>query len=273
MNYAARLQMRISMVNHNIAPEHVEELRVAKDALENAGVAIQFTNFIGSRIENAVEMLPKDWEKKIVGISSSALEKAADIAIWTIDPAKPLSTNDLLHKLAVSASGAAGGAFGLPALAIELPISTTIMLRSIVDIARCEGEDIFMPEAKLACVEVFALGGRTTSDDAAESGYYAVRAGLGAVVGEAAAYLAKEGAKVAAPAMVRFITQVAARFQIQVTEKAAAQAFPIVGAAGGALINNIFMSHFQNMARAHFTIRRLERTYTPELIEADYYEL
>ena len=147
------------------------------------------------------------------------------------------------------------------------------MLRSIADIARCEGEDIRTPAAKLACVEVFALGGTESSDDAAESGYYLARAGLGKAVGEAAAFLAKGGAQGSAPAMVRLITQVAARFHIQVTEKAAAQALPIIGAAGGALINNLFMSHFQNMARAHFTVRRLERTYSPESIKADYYDL
>ena len=40
-----------------------------------------------------------------------------------------------------AASGAAGGAFGLASLPVELPVSTTIMLRSIADIARAEGED------------------------------------------------------------------------------------------------------------------------------------
>jgi hypothetical protein len=34
-----------------------------------------------------------------------------------------------------------GGGFGLAALPVELPISTIIMLRSIGDIARSEGED------------------------------------------------------------------------------------------------------------------------------------
>ena len=90
---------------------------------------------------------------------------------------------------------------------------------------------------------------------------------------DAAQYLAKGGASSATPAVVRFVTQVATRFQIQVTEKAAAQAVPLLGAAGGALINNLFISHFQNMARGHFTVRRLERAYSPELIEARYTEL
>jgi EcsC protein family len=47
----------------------------------------------------------------------------------------------------------AGGTFGLAALPVELPVSTTIMLRSIADIARSEGEDLSDPETALACVE------------------------------------------------------------------------------------------------------------------------
>jgi hypothetical protein len=50
----------------------------------------------------------------------------------------------LLHKALATASG---GAFGLASLPIELPVSTIIMLRSIADIARSEGEN--RPESNL----------------------------------------------------------------------------------------------------------------------------
>ena len=67
-------------------------------------------------------------------------------------------------------SGAVGGSFGLAALAIELPISTIIMLRSIGDVARSEGEDLTSSETALACLQVFALGGLKGEADAAECG-------------------------------------------------------------------------------------------------------
>ncbi len=54
------------------------------------------------------------------------------------------------------------------------------------------------------------------------------------------------------------------------SEKAAAQAVPLIGAAGGALINTIFIDHFQNMARGHFIIRRLERLYDQGIIRQEY---
>ena len=81
-----------------------------------------------------------------------------------------------MHKVLATASGAAGGAFGLATLPIEFPVSTIIMLRAIAEIARSEGEDPSDPEAALSCIQVFALGGRTESTDASESGYFAVRA-------------------------------------------------------------------------------------------------
>lgn len=254
-------------------PEHLEQLKAAKHALENVSIATRISDVIGTPIEKAIDRLPAAWQEKIVGISREALETAAGIAIWTIDSENLLPSQDLVHKVAASASGAAGGAFGLPALAIELPVSTTIMIRSVADIARSEGEDIRAPETKLQCVEVFALGGRTEGDDAAESGYYIVRTALARTVSEATNFLVKGGTDIAAPALIRFMTQVAARFQIQVTQKAAAQAVPIIGAAGGALINNLFISHFQNTARAHFSVRRLERHYSPEIVKAAYDDL
>jgi hypothetical protein len=77
------------------------------------------------------------------------------------------------------------------------------MLRSIADIARSEGEDLSNPETALACVEVFALGGRAGSTDASESGYFAVRSMLAKTVTEAARFVAERGMiKEGAPTVV-----------------------------------------------------------------------
>jgi hypothetical protein len=172
------------------------------------------------------------------------------------------------------ATGAGGGSLGLPALAVELPVTTTIMLRSIADIARSEGEPVSQLETKLACLEVFALGGSAKSDDGTETGYFFVRATLARTISEAAQYIAEKGiAKEGAPVLVRLIAVLASRFGVIVSEKVAAQAIPLIGAAGGALINTIFIDHFQNMARGHFIIRRLERQYGTEFVRQEYDQL
>ena len=86
-----------------------------------------------------------------------------------------------------------GGALGLAALPVELPISTTILLRSIAEIAREEGEDLSAPDAAFACVEVFALGGQGAGEAAFESGYFAVRAALAKSVSDSARFVAAKG--------------------------------------------------------------------------------
>jgi hypothetical protein len=78
--------------------------------------------------------------------------------------------------------------------------------------------------------------------------------------------IAEEGA----PVLVRLIGTIASRFGVTVSQKAAASAVPVIGAAGGALINSIFMDHFQNMARGHFIIRSLERKYGTKIIQLQY---
>lgn len=251
-----------------ITESDIKELQLAKHLLENPGIAAKLTSIIGTPIENGYEKLPENWKAKIGVITQKSLLKAADAAIFTMDENQYDEPSNKWHKLGVAASGGIGGLFGLAALAIELPISTTIMLRSIADIARSQGELITEFESKLACLEVFALGGESKSDDAADSGYFFIRAGLAASVSEALA--TRTAGETATPALIKFIVNITQRFGIQISEKAAAQAIPIIGAAGGALINTIFIDHFQDMAKGHFIIRKLERIYGQELIKETY---
>jgi hypothetical protein len=146
------------------------------------------------------------------------------------------------------------------------------MLRSIADIARSEGEDIKRVESQLACIEVFALGSeRRSSDDAVESGYYAVRIALTRVFSEAAQFIAEKGlVEEGAPALVRPIARIASRFGVVVSEKVAAELVPVIGAVGGATVNLLFIQHFQRMAKGHFIVRSLERKYTLEIVKMEY---
>lgn len=258
------------MANKSFSNADLGDLRYAKHLLEHPSLAARIANAVGTPIEKGLDLLPQGATAVISAATKKSIEAALSFAISTMDDRQQDSAN-WVHKTIITMTGAAGGAFGLPALAIELPVSTTIMLRSIADIARSEGERIKSPEAKLACIEVFALGGRTHRDDTAESGYFAVRATLAKALTEAVEYIAERGiAQEGAPALMRFITQVSSRFGIPVSEKALAQSLPIVGAAGGALINALFIDHFQDVARGHFIVRRLERFYDPELVKEEY---
>jgi hypothetical protein len=256
-----------------MTPDDVSALRAAVEALEHPSLAARLSNMAGKPVELIARALPAPASQVIASATSRGLEAALAAALRTMRHA-PDPRSRLLHKAAATAAGAAGGAFGVAALPLELPLSTVIMLRAIAEIARSEGEDLSDPETAMSCLQVFALGGRSGADDASESGYFAVRGILAKGVTEAARYIAERGlAAEGAPAVVRFIALVAARFGIVVSQKVAAQAVPIVGALGGAAVNYAFVEHFQAVARGHFTVRRLERRYGKDIVRTEYERL
>jgi hypothetical protein len=257
----------------SLSEDDLAALQRAIRALEHPSFVARLGNLVGRPIELIGQALPAAAGQAIASATTKGLEVALKVALRTMR-GTPRPGSQLLHKALATASGAAGGAFGLAMLPIELPVSTIIMLRSIAEIARAEGENLSDPEAALSCVQVFALGGRAGSDDGSESGYFAVRGVLAKSVTEAARYVAERGiVEEGAPILVRFITQVAARFGVVVTQKAAAQAMPVIGALGGAAVNYAFIEHFQDVARGHFTVRRLERAYGKGLVQKEYERL
>lgn len=253
-----------------LSKEDREELEAAKRMLENPGFAAKATNLLGYPIEKALDAMPDGVSEKLGEATKVALTKAVNVALFTLADRPNKAASDALHKVGVTATGGIGGYFGMRGLFAELPFSTTIMLRSVADIARSQGESVSDQDTKAACLEVLAMGGPSESDDASESGYYAVRLALAREVAAASEFLVEKTAQGSAPKLVRVIIAVAGRFGIQVTEKAAAQFVPLVGAAGGALINLAFIDHFQSMGRGHFTVRRLERKYGEDTIKAEY---
>lgn len=245
-------------------------LQTAFKILEKTSFAHRLASMAGRQIGFAGRVLPAALQDAASLAARRALTTALRVAISSL-ARKPVTDSSLLHRRLAAASGAVGGAIGLASLPIELPVSTTIMLRSIADIARLEGENLAEPETALACLEVFALGGHADEGNILEGGYLAIRGVLAKSVSEAARYLTRRAvADEAAPVMVRLVAQLAGRFGFVVSQKAAAQAVPLIGALGGAAINLAFTEHFQSLARGHFTIRRLERTYGREIVYNEY---
>lgn len=253
------------------------ELRAARERLENPSLAIRLSSSVGVPVEALVKQIG---EKVPPALADAVREASSDALEYVfLNTAKTVRGRGApkpgLHTAAATATGALSGFFGAQALLVELPVTTAIMFRSIIDIARAEGESPEEHATVLEAMQVFAMGsGRTAADDAADTTYYGVRLALGKTMSDALKYVAAQGAGTAsAPALVRFITAVAGRFGIVVSQKAMAQALPVLGAVGGGLINTVFISHFQDMARGHFAVRRLERKYGVETVRTLYREL
>ena len=243
-----------------------EALTAAVQRLESPGLVARLAALAGKPVGLIQSALPATASTAVAKLAKRALERALDVALFSLQN-RSIIGGRKLHSGLACASGAIGGAFGLTALAVELPVSTTIMLRAIAAIAQEEGEDLADPRTGLACLEVFALGG-PRDEDSAEADYFVVRAMLARGLADFA--IDKGAIGESAPVLVRFLTQIASRFGVIVSQKVAAQAVAVVGAVGGAAVNLAFIEHFQDLARGHFTVRRLERVYGVNAVRSEY---
>jgi hypothetical protein len=251
--------------------EDLETLKWATRHLEHPSLAMRLSSIIGTPIEIGIKLLPRQLYKRAHALANTAITKALETAVSTLRHDVRPNPHNTYYRALAAGSGAAGGLFGIYSLPIEIGVSTTIMLRSIAEIARSQGEHIHEPETQMACLEVFALGGETESDDAADTGYYGIRLALAWPVTHATHYIARHGLTAeGGPILATLVAAISSRFGVALSQKMAAMAVPLVGAAGGATINLLFMDHFQEMARGHFVVRRLERKYGKELVQASY---
>lgn len=254
-------------------------LGAAYARLENPSLIVRLSSAFGMPVEAVAKQLGKRAPAALVDAISQSTHKAIELAmrgsVRTLKEDAQTAASPKMHTAAVMTTGAVAGFLGVQALLVELPLTTGIMFRSMADIARAEGESPNDPETLMNVLQVFALGsGVSGEDDAAETSYYGARLALGKVVTEALQYVAKHGVgNAGAPALVRLIATIAGRFGIVVTQKAMAQAIPLIGAVGGGMVNTVFISHFQDMARGHFAIRRLERKYTEDIVREAYLSL
>lgn len=251
-----------------------DALRQAVLVLEKPSLVARVSGFVGKPVELVGNLLPRAASGLVARASRAALAAALKLALTTL-PKAPMRRGRLVHKALAATSGALGGAVGIISLPVELPLATTLILRSIAEIAQSEGEDLADPATALACVQVFALGGgQSEADNPAESSYFAVRAALAQSMAEATHFMAEHGfVGQGAPVLIRLAAEISSRFGVVVSQKIAAQAVPLVGALGGAAVNTAFMTHYQAIAHAHFTVRRLERTYGKAVVRERYESL
>ncbi len=259
------------MSNTTLSLAEQKVLWRAVNALERESLVARLSELTGEPITQVLGRMPKFVSRQIHGVVQSALSQALEAALYKIDSGLP-EIGNIGFRVVSGITGGVSGFFGMATLAVELPVTTTLMLRSIAGIARKEGEDLRQTGARLACLEVFALGPRTRGHmPAAETSYYAARAFLAKAVSEAAQLFAERGlAQRSSPVIVELITAIGSRFGLVVSEKVAAGAIPVIGAIGGAAVNLAFMEHFQNLAKSHFAVRRLERRHGPEEVHRVY---
>jgi len=247
----------------------IEQLqKVLRDVESGRGVLVRMADLMGGAVGQAARLgmrgigLAPNFEAKLKGIAEAALTRAFDVAVLgmrgpgedpmaEIEPQTGRDWRGHAAQAAVVVSGAVGGFGGLAGLLPDVSFTTLAIMREIARIAKDEGEDLSSEDARRACLEVFALRSFAGTRDSEESeiGFFSARAVL-------------RGRPV-----VMLISEVAAHYGLGLSRKLALQMMPVAGALCGASLNAAFLSHYRALARAHFTIRRLERAHGPAVRE------
>ncbi len=271
-------------------PEQIVFIHDAAKFLDNPGFAIRAMNVLGQPLDAMQKKLPESVRDKIGEIVQKALQTALIAAIGTVHKKgdRPIHWQGTLassrktgrlHTATVAVTGAVGGLFGLLALPVELPLSTTMMLRGISEVAAQWGMDLDDPNVQLQCLYVFTLGSMSSTDHGdMDSNYLSSRLAFEQMIRAASAYMAKSSAKEilrafdtgAAPALMKLMARIARSFELALTEKIMVESVPLLGAIGGATINALFCDYFVEAARYHFGLLHLEKTHGKEAVQAEY---
>jgi hypothetical protein len=190
--------------------------------------------------------------EKVRGIAEVALARAFDVAVLGLENGVDLP-GARAAEAAITLSGAVGGFYGMAGMLPDAAFTTLAIMREIARIGREEGEDLATEAGRRACLEVFLLTPESRlSETGGESdlSYFSAR-------------LLLQGRPVMA-----LLGQAAARYGLVLSDKVALQAVPVVGAVCGAAVNRAFLLYYRDLARAHFTLRRLERAYGETRVQA-----
>ncbi|SMO76300.1 EcsC family protein [Ruegeria faecimaris] len=201
------------------------------------GPGVKLLNSVGGSAESLLEQLPPSVREVLTG----ATEKALWIAMNAAEGSRRAVPDQLpwVNTALTTAMGAAGGIGGVPTALMELPATTTMLLRSIQGAAAREGFDPSEDGVKFDCVRVLSAAGPMSFDDGADLGFFSARLTL------------------TGPALQKLISAVAPKLAVVLGQKLAAQSVPVLGAIAGGGTNYVYTRYYQQIARVHFGLRRL----------------
>lgn len=230
---------------------HAEIDRLARRYVDAGGLGMDILSAIGGGAQTVIEKLPGFVRGRLDHVTMSGLTRAVRVAGRSRRMVR--DRGDWFNRLASSVTGAAGGVAGLPGAMVELPLTITMLLRSILDIAAEHGFDPDDEDIRMEALRVFAAAGPMADDDGTDLGLLAAKM---SITGQTVQGL---------------IARIAPRLSAVLGQKLAAQATPVFGALAGATINYTFARYYQELARVQFGLLRLaQESGTPSeaLLEA-----
>ena len=238
------------------ADDFARVVEAAELYVSSRSALMSFVSILGNLVHHGLRRLPEEWRNDIVNKISETLDFALRVSIARMDDRPGRKSSGGRYIAIAVATGAGGGAFGLPSVLAELPITTGLILRSIADIGRSCGERLDDPEFRATCIEVFAYG--TPLDEEDE---------------EIAFVLARMGAIESASKISELVGRIAVRYAATLAPKIAAMSVPVTGAVLGAGVNWAYMNFYQSVARVLFMLLPIERKHDPAQVRSCFSSL
>ncbi len=227
--------------------------------MRSRGLVLRFADMVDGAIGDVAAAswrrlrLPQGLARQVRQVAYEALRVGFDVALVGRGRTEFLGTANTARLIAAT-SGAAAGFTGFAGFLPDATATTLLIMRNIAAIAEAEGEDLDEMVARQACLEVLAFGAPGFTPAPTEDGEAAYWSARLLLHGRPLSLL---------------MSEIAAGYGIRLSQRLVAAMVPVLGAAAGALVNVSFLDHYRNVARVHFTIRRLERTYGPGKIRAE----
>jgi hypothetical protein len=209
---------------------------LAKRHLAANGPVMRLVNRLGGGIEDQMAHLPTGLRSRIESVTEAALLRAVAVAH---QGRRAPNLGPRAAPALAALTGAMGGAGGLATALVELPVTVTLILHSILRAAEAEGFDTNLPEVRAEALRVLSSGGPLAEDDGVNTSFLGAR-------------LTLSGA-----AVQKILAKVVPKFAAAISQKLAAQTVPVLGAVAGAALNTAFVTYYRELAHIRFALLRL----------------
>lgn len=229
-----------------VAPfPQAEIVALADRAGRAGGRRMAVLNRLGGSVESRLAVLPEPLRLQVLALTSAALAQASGVAATSTRLGRLGGRG---HLVLAGMTGAAGGMGGIATAVAELPVTITLILRAIHEVAAEHGFDPALPEVRREALAVFSAGGPLRDDDGVDTAFIGARLTL------------------TGPALHSMIATVAPKLAAALGQKLAAQAVPLLGALAGAGLNLTFVDYYRELAHVRFGLLRLAQTHDPQRV-------
>ena len=205
---------------------------LARDYAAARGLGIEVLMMVGGGGESLLRHLPERARDRLGLVVAKTLTASLRAARLTRRLTGRCPT--VIERALPALTGAVSGLAGAAGAVADTPVVVTLILRSVLNEAQAAGFDPEEEATQVEALRVLASAGPLDDDDGTDFALVITKA------------------TVTGASLATLIHGAAGRLAISMSQKVAAQAVPVLGAAAGATINTVFSNYYREMARIHF---------------------